>query len=153
MGAFQQTIGSDAQERRPQECRRDDIPERGGDTHGWWCRNGSVNPAGHHHSSPSRSSGFHKRKFMTPVLTFRQPTHSPSPDIADVTALATCPGCHTTEPTLTVAAVAAGATWRCARCTQLWHAARLATVAGYASWEAGHAVSPIHQTTPFGSGV
>jgi len=90
---------------------------------------------------------------MTPVLTFRQPTNDPSPDLSDIAEVATCPGCHTPEPTLTMAAVAAGATWQCARCTQRWHAARLAVVAGYANWEATQALSAMHRATPAWSGV
>jgi len=49
----------------------------------------------------------------------------------------TCPMCHTVVA-LTQQALAAGATWRCARCGQRWDADRLATVAAYAEYAAGH---------------
>ena len=48
---------------------------------------------------------------------------------------ATCPSCHTSDATLTNEALTAGASWQCARCGQRWTAARLATVAAYATWD------------------
>ena len=93
-----------------------------------------------------------QRIFMPPVLTFPQSTTVPSPGISEVAAVATCPGCHTTEPSLTMSAVAAGATWLCRRCTQRWGAGRLAAVAAYMEWHHAHASSPIDQATPTGRG-
>lgn len=49
----------------------------------------------------------------------------------------TCPLCHTVDTTITSDALAAGATWRCTRCGQMWSADRLATAAAYARTEAG----------------
>ena len=51
----------------------------------------------------------------------------------DVLRLATCPMCHT-RSSVTQSAIEAGGAWRCVRCGQLWDAARLAAVAGYAAW-------------------
>jgi len=45
----------------------------------------------------------------------------------------TCPMCHTRVP-MAAGALAAGGSWRCARCGQHWDALRLAAVAGYAAW-------------------
>lgn len=47
---------------------------------------------------------------------------------------AKCPSCHTADLTMTEGAVAAGADWRCQRCSQRWDAGRLAAVAAYAEW-------------------
>ena len=88
---------------------------------------------------------------MPPVLTFRQSTNTPS-DTSEVTAGATCPACHTAEPSLTMAAVAGGATWVCRRCTQRWDARSLATVAAYMDWLQVHASSPIDRATLARSG-
>lgn len=49
---------------------------------------------------------------------------------------ATCPGCHTPHPTLTVNDVTAGAHWVCPSCAGRWDARRLATAAAYAVWVA-----------------
>lgn len=51
---------------------------------------------------------------------------------------ATCPMCHTTDRTLTNEALTAGGEWHCSMCGQSWTALRLATVAAYATWAAGH---------------
>jgi len=56
---------------------------------------------------------------MTPVRT----------QVAVLTA--TCPLCHTADPTMTPEAVADGAAWSCTRCGQKWDAARLEAVAAY----------------------
>jgi ribosomal protein L37AE/L43A len=45
----------------------------------------------------------------------------------------TCPMCHT-PASLTQIALDAGGAWQCVRCGQQWNAARLATVAAYATW-------------------
>ena len=44
---------------------------------------------------------------------------------------ATCPLCHTPDPTMTPEALLAGAAWACRRCGQKWDAARLETAAAY----------------------
>ena len=44
---------------------------------------------------------------------------------------ATCPLCHTVDPTTTPEALLAGAAWSCSRCGQKWDAARLETAAAY----------------------
>lgn len=51
---------------------------------------------------------------------------------------ATCPLCHTTHPSMTHEALAAGGSWVCARCGQRWHAQRLLAVSRYAAWVASH---------------
>jgi hypothetical protein len=67
---------------------------------------------------------------VKPVLEFvpRAPEALPSP---------TCPLCHTMDTTITSDALAAGGTWRCIRCGQMWSADRLATAAAYARTQAG----------------
>lgn len=47
--------------------------------------------------------------------------------------MATCPLCHTVESTISNAALAGGASWRCGRCGQRWDAERLDTAAAYAA--------------------
>ena len=44
---------------------------------------------------------------------------------------ATCPLCHTLDPTTTPEALLEGATWSCTRCGQKWDAARLEAAAAY----------------------
>jgi transposase-like protein len=56
-----------------------------------------------------------------------------------ITPSPTCPLCHTVDTTITNAALAAGGTWRCTRCGQMWSADRLATAAAYARSQAGTA--------------
>jgi transcription elongation factor Elf1 len=46
-----------------------------------------------------------------------------------------CPMCHT-PASVTLAAIDAGADWRCVRCGQRWDATRLAAVTAYAAWVA-----------------
>lgn len=58
--------------------------------------------------------------------------------VDEAEALATCPRCHLIDATLTNASLAAGGYWRCERCGSNWDQARLATVAGYAAWDAVH---------------
>ncbi len=65
------------------------------------------------------------RPLVTPPLPGGEPT---GPRIA------TCPLCHTAHPSLTQAAIDAGAGWRCTRCLQRWDAGRLLAVAAYAAW-------------------
>ena len=52
----------------------------------------------------------------------------------DVSRPGMCPLCHTTDASVTSAALAAGGNWRCVRCGQRWDGARLAAVAAYAAW-------------------
>ena len=54
-----------------------------------------------------------------------------------LTAFAVCPSCHTDAAELTMAALAAGGYWTCARCSHTWDAGRLATAAAYESWASG----------------
>ncbi len=61
---------------------------------------------------------------------------TPSSLLPELAGLATCPSCHTADPTVTNHAVAAGASWHCRRCRQPWDAVRLATVAAYTAWQA-----------------
>jgi len=61
-------------------------------------------------------------------------THTPPAIDREVVGFATCPSCHTEDPTMTNAAVGAGADLHCGRCGQRWDAVRLATVAAYAVW-------------------
>ena len=56
---------------------------------------------------------------MTPVRT----------QVAVLTA--TCPLCHTLDPTMTSEALLQGVAWSCRRCGQKWDAARMATAAAY----------------------
>ena len=51
-----------------------------------------------------------------------------------LTPFAVCPSCHTDAAALTMAALAAGGYWTCARCSHTWDAGRLATAAAYESW-------------------
>ena len=56
------------------------------------------------------------------------------PAAAAADAAATCPLCHTLESGLSSAALAAGASWKCAVCGQFWDAERLHTAASYRAW-------------------
>ena len=56
------------------------------------------------------------------------PAHDGVVEMAPVTCLL----CHTINAAMTRAKLAAGAYWRCARCGQMWDAARLATAVAYA---------------------
>jgi len=72
------------------------------------------------------------------ALTLVPPLVPSVPTIAlEPVGFATCPLCHTADPTMTNAAIGAGSQWQCARCGQLWDSARLRTVAAYAVWVAG----------------
>jgi ribosomal protein L37AE/L43A len=52
----------------------------------------------------------------------------------DAPRVLACPMCH--RPTsLSRDALAAGGDWRCDRCGQQWHAARLAASDAYAAWD------------------
>lgn len=81
---------------------------------------------------------------MSTNLLVKPEPFAPDPSISHLPALApeadglaTCPLCHTADPTMTNAAIGAGSQWQCARCGQLWDSARLRTVAAYAVWVAG----------------
>jgi hypothetical protein len=49
---------------------------------------------------------------------------------------ATCPFCHTADPTMTDDALTAGGAWQCVRCGQRWNAVRLATALAYTQYAA-----------------
>ena len=83
---------------------------------------------------------------MPPLLASQPSTRDPVADAAALTGLATCPGCHFAEPSLTMVAVSAGASWRCVRCTQQWNATRLVTVAAYMSWMSRPDISLVDRT-------
>ena len=70
---------------------------------------------------------------MANVLAF-PPSMNDSLSVTPGEPMATCPGCHTVDATVTAAAVTAGEGWRCTQCTQHWDASRLAAVAAYAAW-------------------
>jgi hypothetical protein len=94
--------------------------------------------------SEQRVRAFRQTMEGMPLLLASQPsTSEPVADAAALTGLATCPGCHFTEPSLTMVAVSAGASWRCVRCTQQWNATRLATVSAYMLWMSRRDVSPV----------
>lgn len=59
-------------------------------------------------------------------------------DVAAALLSRTCPLCRTVNGTVTSEALAAGATWACARCGQTWSTARLDTAAAYARYVAAH---------------
>ena len=63
-------------------------------------------------------------------------TKTPPALVPELAGLATCPLCHTQDPSMTTLAVSAGAAWQCLRCGSWWDAGRLATVAAYAAWVA-----------------
>ena len=69
--------------------------------------------------------------------------NTPSALAPELDGLATCPSCHTQDPTKTNLAISGGADWQCSRCGSRWDAVRLATVAAYAVWLAVHASSSI----------
>jgi hypothetical protein len=56
---------------------------------------------------------------------------------------AICPLCHTLDRAVSAESLQAGAFWRCARCGQMWSAARLATSAAYARFVAGQGSSRV----------
>jgi len=63
----------------------------------------------------------------------------------EVVGFATCPMCHTVDPTMTNMALGGGADWHCSRCGQRWDTIRLAAVAGYAMWLSEH--TDVHAAT------
>ena len=69
--------------------------------------------------------------------------NTPSVLAPELEGLATCPSCHTQDPSTTDLAVNAGAAWHCARCGSRWDAVRLATVAAYEMWLATRASSTV----------
>lgn len=90
---------------------------------------------------------------MVPVLASSQSMSPASPPAAVGEAFATCPGCHTAHPSLTMGAVGAGATWQCARCYQRWDAVRLASVAAYRAWDSKHAAASEARAAQAGGGA
>jgi hypothetical protein len=69
--------------------------------------------------------------------------NTPSALAPGLEGLATCPSCHTQDPSTTNLAVSAGADWHCARCGWRWDVVRLATVAAYEVWLATRASSTV----------
>ena len=69
----------------------------------------------------------------------------------ELVGFATCPSCHTADPTKTNVSVGAGADWHCARCGQRWDAVRLATVAAYTAWLSAQAAASTIAQRPSGS--
>ena len=80
--------------------------------------------------------------FLPPRTRVMVPAH----DHQDVPLFA-CPMCHTPAP-LALAAIDAGADWRCGRCGQRWNAARIAAVTAYAAWVVDRAAGERHQFSP-----
>jgi hypothetical protein len=72
---------------------------------------------------------------MVSTLVAPRPSlNTPSTLAPELIGFATCPSCHTSDTSVTNLAVGAGADWHCRRCGTRWDAARLATVAAYATW-------------------
>lgn len=71
---------------------------------------------------------------MTPNVLSFPPMRSLSTIAPEIVGRATCPLCHTVDPTMTNIALSAGTDWHCSRCGQRWDTMRLAAVAGYAVW-------------------
>ena len=71
----------------------------------------------------------------------------------ELSGLATCPSCHTPDPSMTRLAVSTGAEWHCSRCGSRWDAVRLATVAAYALWMSEHTTATLDPATPTGGQV
>ena len=71
---------------------------------------------------------------MAPAVASPPPMRSLSTMAPEIVGRATCPLCHTVDPTTTNIALSAGADWHCSRCGQRWDTIRLAAVAGYAVW-------------------
>jgi hypothetical protein len=78
---------------------------------------------------------------VSTVVAPRASLTTPSAFAPELVGLATCPSCHTEDPSMTNLAVSAGADWQCSRCGSRWDAVRLATVAAYAVWLAAHTSS------------
>jgi transcription elongation factor Elf1 len=88
---------------------------------------------------------------MVTAVASRPSVNTPPAIHREVVGFATCPSCHTEDPTMTNVAVGAGADWHCGRCGQRWDAVRLATVAAYAVWVSEQTASPDdHATHPGG---
>jgi hypothetical protein len=90
---------------------------------------------------------------LNPLLEFQTAKNRATSSTPEPQGLARCPACQTTESGLTMAAVQAGASWRCARCTQRWDAIRLTAVAGYLTWLSGHSLTPVDRATLARSGM
>jgi len=71
---------------------------------------------------------------MAAAVASPPPMRSLSAIAPEIVRLATCPLCHTVDPTMTNIALSAGVDWHCSRCGQRWDTMRLAAVAGYAMW-------------------
>ena len=75
---------------------------------------------------------------VSTVVSPRPSLNTPSDAVHELVGFATCPSCHTEDPSVTNLAVSAGADWRCSRCGSQWNAVRLATVAAYVEWAGEH---------------
>jgi hypothetical protein len=84
---------------------------------------------------------------MTPAVASPPSMRSPSTIAPEIVGRATCPLCHTVDPTMTNSALSAGADWHCLRCGQRWNAMRLAVVAGYAMWLSAQTDLSDHRAT------
>ena len=71
---------------------------------------------------------------ITPEITSAITPEITSAIAPEIVGRATCPLCHTVDPTMTNIGLGAGADWHCSRCGQRWDTMRLAAVAGYAVW-------------------
>lgn len=92
---------------------------------------------------------------MISTVAPRPSLNTPSALAPELMGLATCPSCHTEDPSVTDLAVSAGADWQCSRCGSRWDAVRLATVAAYGVWLAEHtaASTRTHQRIVSADGV
>lgn len=79
---------------------------------------------------------------VSTVVAPRPSLNTPSDLARELVGFATCPSCHTEDPSMTPFAVSAGAHWQCSRCGSRWNAVRLATVAAYATWVAEQTAFP-----------
>lgn len=90
---------------------------------------------------------------MVTGVASRPSVNTPPAINREVVGFATCPSCHTEDPTMTNVAVGAGADWHCGRCGTRWDAVRLATVAAYAVWVSERTASPDDHATHAGGDV
>jgi hypothetical protein len=59
---------------------------------------------------------------MVTAVASRPSVNTPPAINREVVGFATCPSCHTEDPTMLNVAVGAGADWHCGRCGQRWDA-------------------------------
>jgi hypothetical protein len=77
------------------------------------------------------SSEQHRHPAARTLDTMTKDVPAPVLTAVAVSTFATCPLCHTAEPTLSVSALDAGGDWTCKVCGQFWDAERLHTAAAY----------------------